>query len=91
MAQPGPVQLAQDEGFEGCGSQAGRQGSSTEYVTREWTSSLTDRANDQRLEQRGWPLSNYEAVRAGNVLAQQAQFTQALGGHEVSAVNDESR
>ena len=30
----------------------------------------------------------HEVVRAGKVLAEQAQFAQAIGGHEVGVVND---
>ena len=54
-------------------------------MTRERISSLTDRR--QRLQQRRL-ADEHQVVRAGKVLAEQAEFAQAVGGHEVGVVND---
>ena len=41
----------------------------------------------QGLEQRGL-AQEHQVVGAGKVLTEQAQFAQAIGGHEVGVVND---
>jgi hypothetical protein len=54
-------------------------------VTRERISSFDGQG--QRLQQRGL-TQEHEVVGTGKVLAEQAQFAQAIGGHKVSVIND---
>jgi len=75
VAQAGPVQLAEDERFEGFKSQAGQQ----HRIGDAGTDLLIDRQG-QGLEQRGL-ADEHEVVRAGKILAEQAQFAQAIGRH----------
>ena len=82
VAQPGAVQLAGDEGFDGFGTQARQH----DRVGEAGADFFVD-GEGQRLEQRR--LANeHEVVGVGKVLAEQGQFAQAVGGHEMGVVND---
>jgi hypothetical protein len=82
VAQAGAVELVEDEllrRFREPGAAAGRVGDAGADF-------LVD-GQGEGLEQRRLADED-QVVGAGEVLAEQAQFAQAIGGHEVGVVND---
>ncbi len=82
VAQAGPIELAEDESLDGFGSQPGQH----DRVGDAGADFLVD-GQRQRLQQ-GRLADKHQVVRAGKVLAEQAQFAQAIGWHEMGVVND---
>ena len=68
--------------FDGLGTQAGQD----DRVGDAGADFLVD-GQGQGLQQR-WLADEHQVVGAGKVLEEQAQFAQAIGGHEVGVVND---
>lgn len=76
------VELVEDELFNGLWTEAWKDGG----VSDAGTDFLVD-GEGQRLQERGL-ADEHEVVGAGKVLAEQAQFAQAVRRHEVGIVND---
>jgi hypothetical protein len=79
VAQPGPIQLTEDELFDHFRPQTRQH----DRVGDAGTDFLVD-DQAQRLEQRRL-ADEHEIVRARKVLAEQTEFAQTVGGHEVLA------
>jgi hypothetical protein len=82
VAQAGAVELVENERFDGFGSEPWQEG----RVSDAGADFLVD-SQGQGLEQ-GWLANQNQIVRAREVLAQQAEFAQTIGGHEMGVVND---
>jgi len=82
VTQAGPVELIQDELLDGFRRQPLEQG----RIGDAGADFLVD-GQAQGLEQR-WLAKEGQAVGAREVLAEQAQFAQAIGRHEVGVVNN---
>jgi hypothetical protein len=82
VAQAGAVELVENERFDGFGSEP-RQ----ECRVRDAGADFLVDGQGQGLEQ-GWLAQQDQIVRAREVLAQQAEFAQTIGGHEMGVVND---
>jgi hypothetical protein len=82
VAQAGAIQLIEDELLDRFGSQARQQC----RVSDAGADFLVD-GQGERLQQRRL-ADEHQVMRTGKVLAEQAQFAQAVGGHEVGVVND---
>ena len=82
VAQAGAIQLIQNELFDRFGSQAREQ----RRVSDAGADFLVD-GQGQGLQQRRL-ADEHQVMRARKVLAEQAQFAEAVGGHEVGVVND---
>ena len=65
---------------------SGRQARQHDRVSDAGADFLVD-GQGQRLEQRGL-ADEHQVVGVGEVFAEQAQFAQALGGHQVGVIND---
>jgi hypothetical protein len=82
VAQAGAVELLEDEHFDHLGAQARQEG----RVSDPGTDFLVD-GQGEGLEQRGL-ADEHEIVGTGEVFEEQAQFAQALRGHEMGVVDD---
>ena len=82
VAETGTVELVEEEGLDGFGSQA-RQKSG---VGDAGTDFLVD-GKAQTLEELGL-ADEHQVVRAGKVLAEKPKFAQAVRRHEVGVVDD---
>jgi hypothetical protein len=82
VSQTGAIQLAKYELLDGFRTQPREH----DRVSDAGTDFLVD-AQGEGLEE--WGLANEdEIVRARKILAQQPEFAQAVGGHEMSIVDD---
>ncbi len=80
VAQARAIQLAEDEGLDGLGTQAWQR----DRVGDAGSDFLID-AEAQGLQE--WRLADQDRiVRMGKVFAEHAQFAQRVGGHEVGVV-----
>ena len=82
VTESGPIQLIEDERLNGFGTQAREH----DRVGDSGSDFLVHREREQ-LEQRRLAYQD-EIVRTRKVLAEQAQFAQAIGWHEMRVVDD---
>ena len=82
VAEPGTIELVEEEGFDGIGSEAGQESGVSDPRTDFFIN-----GEGQGLEELGL-ADEHQVVRTWKVLAQKSQLSQTVGRHQVGVVDD---